>query len=164
MSTSLRLRLNQLASSFASDVLSTIRGASLEELLAESSSAGRSRAAALSLHGNAAGARPLRAPHSGGRLRRRSLGDIAQVVETIVGLLKQSPAGLRAEQIRERLGLLAKELPRPLKEALSSGKVSKSGQKRATTYFHREGAPAAGVGGRSRKAVRNRRKTAKRRK
>jgi len=159
MSTSLRLRLNQLASSFASDVLSTIRGASLEELLSESPSTGRNRAAALSLGGNAASARARR---PGGRLRRRSLGDIAQVVETIVGLLKQSPAGLRAEQIRERLGLLAKELPRPLKEALSSGKVSKSGQKRATTYFHREGGAVAGGGGRRRGAVRNRSKAAKR--
>lgn len=162
MSSSLRLRLNQLASSFASDVLSTIRGASLEELLAESPSAGRNRAAALSLGNDAAGGRAVRAHRSSGRLPRRSLGDIAQVVETIVGLLKQSPAGLRAEQIRERLGLLAKELPRPLKEALSSGRVSKSGQKRATTYFHKEGGAPTGVGQRRRKAARNRSKAAKR--
>lgn len=42
---------------------------------------------------------------------------------------------MRAEQIRESLGVEAKELPRPLAEAISSGRITKSGQKRATTYF-----------------------------
>jgi hypothetical protein len=160
MSTPLRQRLSHIASSFASDVLSAIRGASLEDVLS-ASSGGRSHVnASLSPRG-ATGARGVRS-RRGGRLRRRSLGDIAQVVETIVELLKQSPAGLRAEEIRQRLGLLAKELPRPLKEALSSGKVSKTGQKRATTYFPKEGGAAAGGGGRRRKAARNRSKAAKR--
>jgi len=161
MSTTLRQRLSQLASSFASDVLSAIRGASLEDLLSESSGGRSNVDASLSPRGGAIGARAGRG-RRGGRLRRRSLGDIAQVVETIVELLKRSPGGLRAEQIRERLGLLAKELPRPLKEALSSGKVSKTGQKRATTYFPKEGGAAAGGGGRRRKAARNRSKAAKR--
>jgi hypothetical protein len=39
--------------------------------------------------------------------------------------------------------LQAKELPRPLKEALDTGRLSKAGQKRATTYF------ARGTGGRA---------------
>ena len=160
MSTPLRQRLSHIASSFASDVLSTIRGASLEDLLS-ASSPGRGNVDASLLRTGAMGARVGRT-RRGGRLRRRSLRDIGQVVETIVELLKQSPGGLRAEQIREQLGLLAKELPRPLKEALSSGKVSKTGQKRATTYFHKEGGAAAGGGARRRKAARNRSKAAKR--
>jgi hypothetical protein len=72
------------------------------------------------------------------------------VIERIVALLKANPAGLRAEQIREQLGLQAKELPRPLKEALDSGRLSKSGQKRATTYFAKgsgSGKAARGAGG-----------------
>ncbi len=57
------------------------------------------------------------------------------MVGTIVSLLKANPTGLRAEEIRAKLGLQAKELPRPLKEGLEAGSLSKTGQKRATTYF-----------------------------
>ena len=52
----------------------------------------------------------------------------------MVGVLTANPEGLRAEQIRELLGLQAKELPRPLADGLKSGVLSKSGQKRATVY------------------------------
>jgi hypothetical protein len=152
---SLRQRLSELASSFASSVLSAIRGASLEDLLGESSGRGR-RAMPRASTTDGAAARPAR--RRGGRLPRRSANDIEQVVEQIVGLLRQSPKGLRAEQIREKLALQAKELPRPLKEALDSGRLGKSGQKRATTYYlkgagsaGRPGARAAG-GRRGRRA------------
>lgn len=57
------------------------------------------------------------------------------MVESIVDVLAKNASGLRSEQIREALGVEAKELPRPLAEALSSGRVTKTGQKRATTYF-----------------------------
>ena len=57
------------------------------------------------------------------------------MVESIVDLLARSADGLRAEQIRESLDVEAKELPRPLAEAISSGRITKSGQKRATTYY-----------------------------
>jgi hypothetical protein len=46
---------------------------------------------------------------------------------------------MRAEAIRAALNLQAKEMPRPLKEAVESGRVGKSGQKRATTYFLKGG-------------------------
>ncbi|HEV3190410.1 MAG TPA: hypothetical protein VGY54_07925 [Polyangiaceae bacterium] len=129
MPTSLRSRLNELASTFASSVVDAIRGSSVDELLAESSG-GSSRGAPR------VAARPLAAKgrRRGGRLPRRSEGDIANVIEQIVGLLRQHSGGLRAEQIREKLGLLAKELPRPLKDGLDAGRFRKSGQKRATTY------------------------------
>jgi hypothetical protein len=42
---------------------------------------------------------------------------------------------MRAEQIRSTLGLQAKEMPRILKEGLSTKKLTSKGQKRATTYF-----------------------------
>src|SRR5277367_6244129 len=117
MPSSLRNRLNELAASFSAGVLDAVRGASLEELLSESSG-GKSPApsrlgARSSARAAPAQAAPRRRP---GRLPRRSAGDISQAVDTIVGLLGQNPAGLRAEQIREKLGLQAKELPRPLKE------------------------------------------------
>ncbi len=137
MPTSLRAHLNELASSFANGVLAAIRTASLEDLLTESGSARRLP----SLRGGAA-----RASRSSGRLPRRSAADIGQVLDRIAGLLKSSPKGLRAEQIRQRLNLLSKELPRPLKEGLATGRLGKSGNKRATTYFLKGGgksAPAA---------------------
>lgn len=144
MPNSLRGRLNGLTSSFASSVLDIIRGVSLDQLLAESP--GRTAK-------NAATA-PVRAATSGnasrrrGRLPRRSAGDIERVVERIVGLLKKHPGGLRAEQIRDELGLDAKELPRPLKEALDTGSLQKSGQKRATTYFVKTASASGKASGR----------------
>ncbi len=153
MSTSLRNRLNELASSFATSVLAAIRGASLDELVTESSGANGKRAPrAASRAAAAASPAPRR---RGGRLPRRSAGDIAGVIEQIVTLLKSNPGGLRAEQIREELGLQAKELPRPLKEALDSGRLSKSGQKRATTYF----AKGSGAGRAAKSAGGSRRKS-----
>jgi hypothetical protein len=130
MPTSLRSRLNELASSFASSVLDAIRGSSVDELVTESSGTS-SRGAPRTVER----APVARSRRRGGRLPRRSEGDIANVIEQIAGLLRQRKGGLRAEQIREELGLLAKELPRPLKEGLDVGRFHKSGQKRATTYF-----------------------------
>ena len=135
MPTSLRQHLNELASSFANGVLAAIRTASIEDLLAESGSARRLPG----IRGAAAGP----APRSTGRLPRRSAQDIGRVLDRIAGLLKSSPKGLRAEEIRQRLNLLSKELPRPLKEGLASGRLGKSGNKRATTYFLK----GAGKGG-----------------
>ena len=176
MQSSLRSRLGELANEFSASVLDAIRGASLEELLSESAgtrSRGQSVAAAprarqaRRVPAKAAPAAPAApsapaAKRRGGRLARRSSGDIAGVVASIVGLLKASPAGLRAEEIRAKLGLQAKELPRPLKEGLDAGTLSKTGQKRATTYFARgaggkaaarPGRPAAKRAGRPAKAT-----------
>jgi hypothetical protein len=146
---SLRQKLNDLAATFADSVLGAIRTASIDELTAEA--AGGRRPAARSVVSNGAsasvGVAPVRARRRGGRLPRRSAGDIAGVIDQITGLLRTSPKGLRAEQIRQKLGLEAKELPRPLKEAVDAGRLGKSGQKRATTYFLKGGsgtpAPAA---------------------
>ncbi|HWL86617.1 MAG TPA: hypothetical protein VNO21_12490 [Polyangiaceae bacterium] len=44
---------------------------------------------------------------------------------------------MRAEDIRHKLGLDVREVPRALKDALASKLISKKGQKRATTYFYR---------------------------
>ncbi len=139
--TTLRTAISQLANQFASGVLEAIRGASLAEILAESGEGG-GRAGRSS--GGARRGRPPASEASSagpakkrrrGRLERRSATDIAGVVRQIVDLLAAHPEGLRAEQIRHELGLEAKELPRPIAEALASRKIAKQGQKRATTYF-----------------------------
>jgi hypothetical protein len=132
MPTILRQKLSELASSFVRSVLRTIREASIEEL---AETPGRAPAPPASSGGR-------RRP-GGARLGRRSAGDIAKVIDRIAALLRQSPKGLRAEQIRQRLGLQAKELPRPLKEGFQAGRLGKSGAKRATTYVLKGAAPSA---------------------
>jgi len=77
--------------------------------------------------------------------------DLAELGDRIIELLEQHPERLRAEQIRESLGVQAKELPRPLNDAISNRRIGKKGQKRATTYFARGaggGGGAAAGGGR----------------
>jgi hypothetical protein len=149
----LRQKLNELATSFASDVLVAIRGAPLEHLIGSSTANGRRLVAAEVVveraratraeSGVGAAVLPRARRGRGGRLARRSSGDIAHVIDSIVGLLQQSPRGLRAEQIRSKLGLEAKELPRPLREGLEAGKLTKVGEKRATTYFAKGAAAVA---------------------
>ncbi len=144
----LRITIESLATHFASSILDALRSASIDELADISSPtagaprrgrppashvAAPQRAEADSSASASTGSARRRG--RGGRLGRRSAGDITQMVESIVELLAKSGTGLRAEQIRETLGVEAKELPRPLAEALSSGRVTKNGQKRATTYF-----------------------------
>jgi hypothetical protein len=160
---SLRNTIESLASEFAASVLDALRSASIDELADVAGRGapsrrgpGRPRSAG---DGSVAAAPKRRG--RGGRLGRRSAGDITRMIESIVEALQKSAAGLRAEQIREALGVEAKELPRPLAEAISSGRITKSGQKRATTYFAGSGGGAAGGGKRRGRPAG--RKTAKKR-
>jgi len=127
----LHATINSLASEFAHSLLRALRNASLDEIISETSAghaSGGRRATA------AAAAAPGRR-RGGGRLRRRSEKDIQAVVGRIVSLLQANKKGLRAEDIRQKLGLDRREIPRPLAEALRKKLVSKKGKKRATTYF-----------------------------
>jgi hypothetical protein len=133
----LRSTIEALAAEFAVSVIGALRSASLEELLEVTNN--RRRVAELP---PATRARRTK----GGRLGRRSAGEITGMVDAIVALVQKHPGGLRAEQIREALACEAKELPRPLAEAVSAGRLTKTGQKRATTYSAGNG----GSGGRRR--------------
>ncbi len=136
MSNSLRSNIQAAAAVFTSSVLEAIRGASLEELLAESGSGARRGPGRPPRGAGAAAARggsPVREARSG-RLKRRSAKDIAAALDRVVGLVKKHKAGLRAEQIREQLKMQSKEMPRVLKEGLGKKKLKAKGQKRATTY------------------------------
>ena len=153
MSLDLRRTLHELASEFATAVLHAIRGASLHEILQETGGGGakgRAASGASRGRGGAAGGKVAGGPkgkagrRKGGRLARRSPDDIAGVVDKIVGLLEKHASGLRAEDIRNKLGLEAKELPRPIADALGAKRIVKEGQKRATTYFARETKRAKG--------------------
>jgi hypothetical protein len=139
MSTELRNQINDLAMKFAAQLMSALQAASLSELASEAAQGARRgpgrppKAGALAKLVKDAGSAVSR----GGKRRRRSAADIGETVEAIVKLLKTQRAGLRAEQIRAKLGLARKEIPRPIAAALASRKITKKGQKRATTYFAR---------------------------
>lgn len=126
----LQSALSDLASNFASQVLEAIRGASVQELFGGGGGGGNRRTAPA-----AAVSSPPKARRSSGRLVRRSADDIAKALDQVVGLVKKSKDGLRAEQIRAGLGMEAKEMPRILQAGLASKVLKSKGQKRATTYF-----------------------------
>jgi hypothetical protein len=131
---SLRSTLDSLAASFANAVVDAIRGASLQELLAESGGGARrgpGRPPKSKAEPVAPAAPRARKP---GRLPRRSAEQIAQVLSRVVALVKSNKDGLRAEEIRSALQMEAKEMPRVLKEGLAKKKLKAKGQKRATTY------------------------------
>jgi hypothetical protein len=128
----LHASINSLAQTFATRVIEAIRSASLEDILGETS--GAKRGPGRPAMGSAPARRNGRASK---RLARRSARDIAGVTERIVSLVKSKRGGLRAEQIRAELGIAKNEWMRPLEQALSSKKLTKKGQKRATTYFAR---------------------------
>ena len=137
--TTLRASIESLASQFATGVLSAIRGASLEEILAEGGPAmrgpGRPPRSPRS-PGAVASPEAVRAPRSGKKGRiRRSTKDIARVAESIISLVGKHAKGIRGEQIRKELGIAKNHWMKPLGMALSSKKLRKTGQKRATLYF-----------------------------
>jgi hypothetical protein len=135
----LQSHLQDLAHSFAAQVLGAIRSASLEELASSNGSIvgnGRSVRAAKAI-GPAAmpAAKATRAARSSGRLARRSAEDIHAALGKVLTLLKTHKSGLRAEEIRGAVGMQSKEMPRVLKEGIATKKLTSKGQKRATTYY-----------------------------
>jgi hypothetical protein len=135
-STSLRSTLDSLATTFANAVLDAIKGASLQELLAESAGGARRVTGRASAPARKAGASPAasRAVKPSGRLPRRSPEEIGKTLDRIHGLLKGKKAGMRSEEIRKALKLDVREMPRVLKEGLAKKRLKSRGQKRATTY------------------------------
>jgi hypothetical protein len=127
----LHSKLNDIAQNFASAVLDAVRGASLQDIHTVGGrevSNGRKAT-------RVASPAPTKRTRSSGRLRRRSPEDIANALDKVLTALKGRKDGLRAEEIRGKTGMQAKEMPRILKEGLSKKKLTSKGRKRATTYF-----------------------------
>ena len=143
----LKNKITSLAEEFSAGILAAIKSASLQELLAESGAAprrGPGRPAKVASEPAAAPSAEARArargegsEDQGGRLVRRSPEDIDKVVALVVGALKKAKGGLRSEQLQKELGISKKEIVRPIEQALVAKKITKKGQKRATTYFAR---------------------------
>jgi hypothetical protein len=127
----LHMTINALANEFAHNLLKALRGASLDEIIAETGTTHgkrRRRAAAFV----ATSGQPRR---KDGRLPRRTEADLARLADKIVALVASSKQGINAEGIKAALKIERKELPRPLSMALGSKKITKRGKKRATTYL-----------------------------
>ncbi len=71
-----------------------------------------------------------------GRLRRRSADELEELKGLIVEAVgaHQGTEGVWSEAIREVLGIEAKELARPLAEAVAEKKLVSEGQRRGTKY------------------------------
>jgi hypothetical protein len=130
----LRSQLSDLATSFVDAVLEVIRSSSMDDLMAPTNEGAGHSPTRPSRHSGNGSAKVARTGDSG-RLPRRSLEEIARQLHEIVSLVRKSKEGLRAEQIRDELGLQAKQLPRVLKEGLSTQMLRCKGNKRATTYL-----------------------------
>lgn len=136
----LRSHLNTLAANFANQIMAALQGASLHELVSSDGERslrnGRRSSVVAGRDGEAeAISTPPARKGKNGRLPRRSADEIASTLNKVVLLVKTQKHGLRAEEIRSKLGLLPKEMPRILKEGISTKKLTSKGQKRATTYF-----------------------------
>jgi len=161
MTNALRTAISDLAATFAAAVTAAIRGGSLDDVLALTAgdaparrspspappprpAANRTRAPAKPAAPAAAPAPATPAPASKaspaskkakpGPIARRSPADIERVLELVVALLKSTKDGLRSEQIRVHLGVRKEELPRVLKQGLTSRALKSKGQKRSTVY------------------------------
>lgn len=135
----LRAQLDALAASFANQIMASLRGASLHDLVGK---ADGGRVVSNGRRARGGGGQPdprvvPTKPRKPGRLPRRSAEEIAATLNKIVLLVKTQKNGMRAEIFCSKLGMQAKEMPRILKEGLSKKKLTSKGNKRATTYFAR---------------------------
>ena len=137
----LNSQLQDLARSFAEQIVEAIRVTSLQELVVPrdgGSVVGNGRRARVASGGggppDVVSTLPKRRGRNG-RLPRRSAEEIAKELDKIVLLVKTHKEGMRAEEIRAKLGMIPKEMPRILKEGIAKKKLATKGQKRATTYF-----------------------------
>jgi hypothetical protein len=138
----LRSQLDALAARFAEQIVAAIQGASLHEIVggrdSDRTGNGRSTSRPVAPASKAPPPPPkMTVLKPSGRLARRSDEEIQAMLAKVVLLVKTHKTGMRAEEIRSKLGMLPKEMPRILKEGVATKKLTTKGQKRATTYFVR---------------------------
>lgn len=138
----LQTQIHDLASKFADDLLTAVRSATLEDLTGDPDVVPNDVATRMHTERSARAAQSPKSPKKSSRLPRRDATEIAAMVTSIVGLLGKNPNGLRSEKIRDALGLQAKELVRPLKEAVEGRRVVARGHKRSTVYSLKTGGVA----------------------
>lgn len=140
----LRRAIAALAESFAHQVVAAIRTASFGEIAGLSGGAPARRGPGRPPKSEASSPAPARGRRGGGR-RRRTNADLEALGSRIIETVKSSASGMRAEAIRDALGVARKELPRAIAQLLSTGALKKQGQRRATTYFAGDGSARGGA-------------------
>ncbi len=116
MNSPIRESIRTLATKFADELLELVRNGLSKELAAKD--------------------QPVVAlPKGRGRRTRRSAKDLGAAADRILATLAKSAGGFRAEVLRARVGMSRPALLRPLRMLLASGRVRKTGQKRATVYL-----------------------------
>ena len=130
----LHATINELASQISHDLVRALRGASLDDIIAETS---RSHVRHQTRSPQAAGTRP-----KNGKRTRRSADQLQQLANHIIALVLKHPKGIKAEELKRAMGVApgnvgAKVFTKPLAVALASKKISKRGKRRATVYTAR---------------------------
>jgi hypothetical protein len=132
MHNALRANLAAAAEAFAAELVASLRNMPLDELL-ETMGEGAAKASTSSRPSpKRAAPAATSAPAARGR---RAPEDLERITDLIVKLLRGHPKGMRTEEIRAALGLRREDVVRPIATALEAKKITKKGQKRATTYF-----------------------------
>jgi hypothetical protein len=151
MTNALRTQIHQFAAQFAAAVLTAVRGASLEDILAETTAGAPSRSAA---SGNA----PTKGKRGRGRPKgsknkssaakhavasakaaprkvgRPAKTNTAGIVESIVAYVRQHPA-TSGEAARKSLGIDRNKWSPSVAKAIESKKLRKQGERRSTKYW-----------------------------
>lgn len=133
----LKLTIESLAADFARGVLTALRTASLQDILAQSNASASTKATSAKALGAALGQKrgPGRPAKNAGKAS--AVAASGDSLASVVSLLSSKPEGLRAEDIRKTLGIDKPTVTKILKKALATKALKKQGQKRATTYFAR---------------------------
>lgn len=126
MSNSFRSKLSDLSTVLVEAMLSAARSAPLDDLIADP------RAGSEPPHRQPGATRPSKPSE---QPSPQAAGDTAKLLNLVVLLLRGQRDGLRAEQIRRKLGVGKEDMSRVLKQGLATKKISRKGERRATTYF-----------------------------
>jgi hypothetical protein len=112
MESPIRQKIVTLATRFADEILDTVSLMLAERLQVEGAGG----------------------PRRGLSRAGRTPEELGRAVDRITELLARHPDGLRSEKLRSELGFSRAELLRPLAQAIASGRVKKTGERRRTVY------------------------------
>jgi len=133
MQTPLDSEIQSRIQDFASELEELIRTSTLQAI-SEALRGATARPAAQS--GRNAAPRAGRAAGAPGKGQKRDPGELATLTERLCAFIAKNP-GKRIEEIAKSLGTSTTELVLPTKKLMAAKRVSKKGQRRATTYYPR---------------------------
>lgn len=128
-------RIRQITETFVEELEAAIREAAMESVREALTGSGLGAPAAPRKRRTSATKKGTkRAPTSGGRRGKRSTADVEKVGAQALAFVKKNP-GSGATDIREALGLAAKDLRLPILRLVETKALRTKGQKRGTKYF-----------------------------